>query len=333
LLLGVTFINLQAMAPEFQVFGYYQKDGDLFHVVPLTPPTEMTPDTLANLFFAMAAFAMAMDVNTMPQNTPTGQDLPYPTGTGGVCLIGKTRVKVLNYEGFQGQLSRSSVPQEERRSAHFAPLMIRECKWLPLGGGLDMILYPDFAGDHRPHHTSCVAACIDHLHKAHCTGIIHADLHLANFLFNKDLPEASLILDWDHARSVKNPGRYVPGWQQLSERHEDAKARCPVRLEHDLHSLCAVLKQFEPIDFTRAEVWATLWTSEGLATRDLKMLATTVRDLDIPLKLVQEPAESKATGSPSRVSDLATISEDLSALRVTDNKSTKTTDKPSKQRR
>lgn len=307
--LGVSFLNLNCRSPMFKVFGYYQINGDVFGIVPLTGGLQVDVQSLTKLFYAVAAFGMVMDVTKLPSARSAKQDLPYPSGTGGVCKIGNRRVKVYNYLSFEGDKTRFTIPHEEQRSPVPSEKMLPNAKVVTLAPDLTMLLYDDVIGGHNPFHTDCVAACIEHLLTAHqCEKIVHCDLHLGNFVFNSDDPSLSRIIDWDHSISYSGIGsrRYVSGWQPLVERHPEAMPLAPVKLEHEWHSLCATLRRFRPQKQDLVSQWTTL-VNESMAKivndpstllNSLTLLRQSVKLMNT--KLVVSEATIVVTGSPPR---------------------------------
>jgi hypothetical protein len=83
----------------------------------------------------------------------------------------------------------------------------------------------------------------------------------------------------------------VPGWQKLPERHPGAKALREVKLEHEMHSLYAVLKQFQPCDSSHETLWASVVQS---GEKELVVLAQAVRKLDMKLQLVQTSSSAQS---------------------------------------
>jgi hypothetical protein len=322
--LGIAFLNLKTNAPTFKVFGYYQCYGDVFHVVPLSPALEMDTTNLASLFFSVSAFAMAMDVDKLPFARTSTQDLPFPVGTGGVCEFGGVRVKVFSYLSFKGEEARFDIPSIEKRSPLYALQMLPGSKVFKVDADLQLLVYPNLHGDHAPHHTECVAACIDHLALAHENGILHVDLHLGNFVFNPNDRKLSRIIDWDYARPLADLGRYVPGWLSLPERHRDAVSLCAVKLDHEWYSLLATLRRFQPVpdaaDTITAE-WAAAVDDRPMPTSDnttslgrpLRALAMQVRAINAELQCV-DGNNVVVTGSPVRSPGLVSIQERLKGM-------------------
>jgi hypothetical protein len=306
LVLGVAFVDLKSLAPTFQVFGYYQKDGDVFHVVPVTTKLEMTKDNLANLFYALVSYTLSFEVDMLPERVCENQDLRFPSGSGGVVLLEKsTRVKIINYILFHPQRIENGglgrAPVEERRTTKYSLVMLPAVSEVKLGYGLDLIVYPNIDGSNQPHHSTCVTACVKHLADAHAQGILHCDLHLGNFVFNADDPTLSRIIDWDHARPLTNPGCYVPGWQRLVERHPAAMARFPITMEHERHSLGAVLARFKPTTTGNEDsTWEIICYNARAVTYDLNELVNDLLRFDCPLTLVDASLDIVRTGSPPR---------------------------------
>lgn len=302
LIIGVSFVQLKTHTPSFQVFGYYQKEGVIFHVVPLTMELELTIANFANLLYATIAFAIMLDAEKLPSIHGGMNDLRFPEGTGGICQLGTFRVKVINYLNFHPLRiengGRGSIPQEERRTCKWYLEILKESLHLAVGYGLDIIVYPNIVGNHDPSHTECIAACITHLAEAHAQGIIHSDLHLGNFIFNAQHPERSCIIDWDHARHKSNPGIYVPGWQKLPERHPLALPRCPVQIEHDRYSLMQVLRRFLPTEVRDKPIWEKMCEDPRNLVCALQQLAASVLSLNMPLFLLESSVTT--TGSPPR---------------------------------
>ena len=193
---------------------------------------------------------------------------------------------------------RGRIPSEERRTCELYKVVLKESTHLKGGYGMDIIVYPNIPGSHEVSHTSCIAACILYLAKAHSDGIIHSDLHLGNFIFNVERPAFSCIIDWDHARSVLKPGKYVPGWQMLLERHPSALPRSTVQMEHDRYSLLQVLKRFAPKEECEQGIWQTLCHDNENLLCSLEKLAYDVETLNMELVLVSPVITT--TGSPPR---------------------------------
>ena len=310
LTIGVPFVDLNHRTPTFQIFGYYQVE-DNFHVVPITSIVEVDADSLGRLFFVMACFSFDIDKNSLPPQMvgPGEPVLRFPTGTGGVVTIGDARVKVFNYADFCATRiengGRGRIAPEDRRTARYGVKMLPGAQHVRVSESVDVLIYNNVNGDHEPHHTDCVAACVRHLIQAHNSNIIHCDLHLGNFVFNKDDPGASLIIDWDHARSLDRPGKYVSNWNhELPERHGDAKANRPILMAHERHSLGAVLGRFVPSVSDDAAVtgWQKICEMAADEHVDLSALAARIEDAHVGLQLRYADAVSHivVTESPPR---------------------------------
>jgi hypothetical protein len=305
--LGVSFLDLAAHVPSFQVFGYYDIDGEQYGVVPITERTKVTAKSLANMFYALTEFALALNLDALPSSD---EHLPFPdVSTGGVCFLadGRIRAKVLNYINFYplriDNGGRGGIPDEARRTHMHSLAMLPGCTHVSSGYGLDIIIWPNIDGDHEPHHSNCVAACIDHLDSAHTRGVWHCDLHLGNFIFNQDHPELSCLIDWDHSRFSAAPGCYVEGWQPLFERHPGATPQRNIKLEHERYSLGKVMERFEP-DCNNddiAERWRGVCTRAADIEVAVQLIAEEVRSMECELRLVSRVGGIVVTGSPSRV--------------------------------
>lgn len=314
--IGVSFLELSARTPTFQIFGYYQVEQN-FHVVPITDIVAMDAESLGRLFYTMACFAFNIDEASLPprQVHACGPVLRFPRGTGGVVTIKDTRVKVFDYADFSplriDNGGRGSIPFEQRRTARHGVVMLPDARQARVSESVDVLIYKDVKGDHEPHHTSCVEACVRHLFDAHTKGIIHCDLHLGNCVFNQSSPGESRIIDWDHARLIAEPGKYVQNWNgDLPERHGGSRAGCPIRMAHERHSLGAVLSRFTPCR-DDAEIAVAEWTeicemaqNEGAALNDL---ADRINKLDVELNL-KGSFPIAVTGSPPRDTAAATDS-------------------------
>jgi hypothetical protein len=297
--IGVSFVELQTAAPTFQVFGYYDFDGESCGVVPLTGIITASEISVANLFYAAVEFALGLE-----QALPSVDiELPFASGAAGMCQLdgNKTRVKVINYNAFFAS-PRYEIARNERRTHEHSMAMLPGCSHLSSGADLDIIMWPDIAGDHEPHHSKCVAACIEVLANAHEKGILHCDLHLGNFVFNEEVPNLSYIIDWDHARPSKEPGFYVAGWQMLPERHADAKAWQPIKVEHDRYSLSKVMELFTPVSTSAslAAQWTAVCQHAADVETPLRVVADEVRLLNNPLHMVDSERIIIVTGSPPR---------------------------------
>jgi serine/threonine protein kinase len=285
-------VQLAETTPSFQVFGYYEVQKQIA-VVPLTGHVSVTKSTLANLFYASVEFALGLD-QALPHKS---HELPFAGGTGGTSLFDKTRVKVINYNS-TWQSNRFTIDISERRSPKHSVSLLPKCTHLKAGEHLDIIIWPHIVGDHKPYHSSCVAACISHLASAHSNNVLHCDLHRGNFVFNENQPELSRIIDWDHARNSQSPGLYVAGWQMLPERHKLAQAGSPVDMAHERYSLMMVMKQFVVID-ERAVAWTALCDRAGFS-ESLLELAKDVLAFNGILSLRGDAPTIDVTGSPPR---------------------------------
>ena len=317
LAIGVPFLQLKNATPTFQIFGYYQAESD-FHVVPITGEVLVDADSLARLFYVMACFAFSINTKSLP---PRQLDAGMPVlrflhGTGGVVTIEDTRIKVFNYANFSKTRIENGgsgrVMAEQRRTAEHSLRMLPEARVVNNSSDIQVLLYKSVPGDHEPGHSSCVAACVKHLDKAHNTHrIIHCDLHLGNFVFNTDNPQDSCVIDWDHARTLEDPGKYVDNWNhRLPERHPDARAGWPIRMAHERHSLGAVLARFEPHDAAGVSKWDSICSQALKEEVALGDLARQIESLNMNLRL-KPPSGIVVTGSPPRDDNGA----DIGALR------------------
>ena len=322
--IGVSFLGLNTRTPTFQVFGYYQVKKN-FHVVPITGIVDAHDRSLGQLFYMMACFAFNIEEDSLPPrvvDASARSALRFPSGTGGVVTLRDTRVEVFNYADFSplriGNGGRGSIPFEERRTALYGVQMLPGARRALASDSVDVLIYDDIKGDHAPHHTSCVEACVRHLLDAHTKGIIHCDLHLGNFVFNTSIPGESRIIDWDHARNLARPGMYVRNWNgDLPERHVDSCAGNPIRMAHERHSLGAVLSKFTPRDDGAVAEWTDICEmaqDEGVALNDI---ADRIKELDMELKL-KASSRIAVTGSPPRDTAAAanSLESDLSRLQL-----------------
>jgi hypothetical protein len=303
LILGVSFLQLAALTPAFQVFGYYDMGGQKYGVVPITGEIGVTAMTLANLFYSLTEFALALNKSVLPS---VNDLLTFPAGsTGGVCMLnGEVRAKVFNYIDFYPLRlengGRGVIPPAERRTPVHAMTVLPDCSHIHCSYGMDIIMWPNIAGGHDPCHSDCVAACIQHLAAAHTKGVWHCDLHLGNFVFNPDDPSSSCIIDWDHSRLANDPGCYVPGWQQLTERHAGALPGCDIRLVHERYSLGKVLERFKCENTDFGEQWRVVCVRAADVNVSVVQVANEVSAMKCKLQLI--PGDDiVVTGSPLRV--------------------------------
>lgn len=317
--IGVSFCYLTSN-PVFQVFGYYQVDSVIIHVVPITPRLFATQDNLANLFYATLAFALFMTEESLPLKNPADGDLPFLNGYGGTVklktLQGIYVCKVMNYENFHplrvSNGGRGRIHLDDRRRAEPAEKMLGSKTWL-VGENISIVSYKFLPGDHSPSHTACVASCIGHLEQAHNgEKLLHCDLHLGNFVFNANNPTESRIIDWDHARNIESLGKYVNGWLELPERHPDAKAGANIEMKHERHSLSRVLRWFcpESNDDDKVVAWEDICRQAADCDLSLQVLQQCALELNFELKFASAVPSVADTGS------LASIEDGLAAVEI-----------------
>eukprot|EP00035_Acanthoeca_spectabilis_P017494 m.367036 g.367036 ORF g.367036 m.367036 type:complete len:362 (-) comp16662_c0_seq2:143-1228(-) len=289
------------------IFGYYQAGDEDFHVVPITNIEEVNARTLARLYFTMTWFAFNLTLERLPSREQ--QRLKF-AGTGGNIEHDNHRLKVLNYAGFKATEiengGRGEISQEDRRTFDHAKQMLQGAKKFEVSRSIEVLCYPTVAGSHKPCHTNCVATVVKHLKVAHDRGILHCDLRVANCIFNpEDVAKPadsrkSAIIDWDHARDLQNPGRYVSNWNgELRERHPDARAGNLIKMEHERHSLQHILALCRPDVEGKYEEWAAVCKYAGETAVDLDLVASRIEAMDCSLTL-KEDFEDNETGSPSR---------------------------------
>lgn len=324
--LGVSFCNLKS-SPSFQLFGYYQVEGTTFHVVPMTGELPATETNVANLFFATLAFTLHFTLDKLPDCSPLSQDLEFLQGYGGLLQmdIGGTRrcVKVMNYANFYplqiDNGGRGKLPTVERRKVEFTERMLAGATTWNVGDDISGVVYDYIEGNHDADHSECLLHCIKHLAAAHDQDILHCDLHLGNFVFNSDEPEKSLIIDWDHARSLSKPGKYVCGWlHDLPERHPLARAGCPIKMEHERHSLAEVLKRFAPVEEANTARWLDICNDASTVECSLVDLIDSVNAISYKLKFVNgETPVTVQTGSPPRKDQaMESIAENVASMEI-----------------
>ena len=304
LFLGVSMVELNHSTPTFQVFGYYQDDESKFNVVPITDIVQMNNDTMAGLYYMLASFAVNLTLDALP-SALIAQPLPFPKGTGGCIKLNGNRIKVFNYANFSplrlDNGGRGGIVLDHRRTWAHSLKLLDNAKHIPVSENVDILIYKDISGDHAPHHTKCVAQCVRHLSEAHKKGILHCDIHLGNFVFNERDPTQSRIIDWDHARLIKNLGKYVPNWNHcLPERHPDAQAGKPITLEHERHSLQAVLERFKPQSDAASGSWLKVLEMAKNVNVDLDSVAEAIEDVNESLDFLESQDHVAITGSPPR---------------------------------
>ena len=322
--IGVSFCYL-ATTPVMQVFGYYQVDSEIVHVVPLTPQLTVNQTNLADLFYATFAFTMSMTLSNLPLMNPATGDLPFLSGYGGVAELhvseNRFMCKVMNYEDFYPLRiengGRGNIHAEERRTPEHGEAMLEGKVWtIGQQGSIRILSYNFVEGDHCASHSRCVASCIGHLMKAHEElKIMHCDLHFGNFIFNETDPEKSRIIDWDHARCIENPGKYVSGWLYLLERHPDAKAGNAISMVHERFSLGQVLSRFRPQLISKQPEWEEICQQAKDMNCDLAKVKQMVLDIDCKLEFTENYGDPLMTGSPPRVAQaLDSINETLANM-------------------
>jgi hypothetical protein len=324
LTIGVTILDLNHHMPTFQVFGYYQV-AENFHVVPITGKVGMQADTLGRLFYLLACFSFNVTEEALPPKVvPAGEPaLRFPNGTGGVVCIGDRRVKVFNYADISPTRvengGRGGRVQDDRRTAQHGLAMLPGARQAWVSDSVNVLIYPHVCGDHQPHHTSCVAACVRHLLASHTRGIMHCDLHLGNFVFNATAPKESRIIDWDYGRPLDRPGKYVSNWNgDLPERHPEARAGLPIRMVHERYSLSRVLSRFVPCQDDANDEWHAICTMAEKESSALEDLARRIDALNSDLTLETPTTPIVETGSPPRDNALATakVESQLSQLQL-----------------
>jgi serine/threonine protein kinase len=204
-----------------------------------------------------------------------------------------------------------------------------DCKVYNVGRNIQVLIYKHIEGETYPESASvgCFIAFLEHLKTAHSQGIIHCDLHLGNFVFNIKEPAQSCIIDWDHARNMKEPGVYVSGWRPLPERHPESRAGQEVKIEHDLHSIYKVMTFYSPGspgspgDENNQRKWTSLCDQANEKLNKIKLLGSDLQleqvlvqlkqvidqikllDSDLQLKRDSSKNVNPTTGSPFREKD------------------------------
>jgi len=327
--IGVSFCYLKT-TPVMQVFGYYQVDSQICHVVPMTPRLTVDQENLANLFYATLAFTLSMTLSDLPLKQPDTKDLPFLNGYGGVVKLqisdSKFMCKVMNYEDFHPLRiengGRGRIPADERRTPEHAKAMLGGKVW-SIGDEPDtihVVSYNFVEGDHNAAHSHCIANCIGHLKSAHQgSSILHCDLHLGNFIFNENDPEKSRIIDWDHARNIEHPGNYVSGWLELPERHPSAKAGSAISMVHERYSLGRVLSRFCPLlecESKQAE-WDQVCRQAQDVDCDLAEVERMALEINCKLKFKDQAGRTLVTGSPPRgIPFLESIDETMAGMNL-----------------
>jgi len=303
--IGVSFCYLKT-TPVMQVFGYYQVDSKICHVVPMTPRLIVDQENLTNLFYATLAFTLAMTLSELPLKEPATEDLPFLNGYGGVVKLmisdKKFMCKVMNYEDFHPLRiengGRGGIPGDERRTPEYATAMLGAKVWsIGEQDPIHIVSYNFVEGGHVASHSLCVASCIGHLKRAHEESkIMHCDLHLGNFIFNEADPEKSRIIDWDHARNIEHPGNYVRGWLAPQERHPSAKAGSAISMVHERYSLGQVLRRFRPVLESKLQEWDEICQKAHDTNCDLAEVERLALEINCELKFTTDP--TLVTGSP-----------------------------------
>ena len=102
-------------------------------------------------------------------------------------------------------------------------------------------------------------------------------------------------------------------WQRypyIMERHPAAEGGAAIKLEHELHSLREVLRQFQPCESAHVPSWNDLLTSlDGDGMPHLDELAQRIVDLHFDLELVDPARVALHTGSPDRQQLLTSVDE------------------------
>lgn len=96
-------------------------------------------------------------------------------------------------------------------------------------------------GSHKVTAPRQLQSVVEQLMRLHMDGYVHGDVRLPNMLFTEDACEPfGYLIDFDFCRKADaDTPMYLPSYntQGIPERHRDAMANMPMRIEHDVHSM------------------------------------------------------------------------------------------------
>lgn len=108
--------------------------------------------------------------------------------------------------------------------------------------GIKILVYEFRKGSLRPPSKDVWIQVLRQVDIIHSHDFVHGDLLPRNLLFSE---EYGLVIDFDLMR--KEGGEYVLGYNQRDfapYRHSDARARTPMKKEHDIHALVQLSKEY-----------------------------------------------------------------------------------------
>mmetsp|Transcript_14674 Transcript_14674/g.44057 ORF Transcript_14674/g.44057 Transcript_14674/m.44057 type:complete len:353 (-) Transcript_14674:55-1113(-) len=212
---------------------------------------------LAKLLFVLAEHISTFEDNTTLINvgTPLSDTLGVHEVRGpDQETVQRIVIKVYDYR-------HSERPSKQRRRAQFNLEFLPNAKLVvDIGEGersLQVLQFDYLPGKTHPLSVTglCFRSAAEKLAELHARGIAHGDVHLFNVLMLKS-GEAHWI-DFDYACQEKELREYPANWSndKVLGRHSDARGGEPIRIEHDRHSFCELLKHYQPTADEHSEVW------------------------------------------------------------------------------